>query len=126
MRDAHLATSAPRAREQLELPRSLPVVTDTCFIAGRGLIVAPDLNLGAAAQQRLSVELRRPDGTPLSADALAQVPFIVPLQPGESKRPGHMLLFIDRNKTDTPIGTEIWTTGGSDVPSGTPTAPLTT
>jgi hypothetical protein len=74
--------------------------------------VAPDIDLGGAFQQRFAVELRRPDGSRLRADALAQVPSIVPITPGAA-RPHHMLEFAKLTRADVPIGTEVWTTGES-------------
>lgn len=89
--------------------RLLLVVEDTFSITGRGLIVAPGVDLGEGPLQRhLAVELRRPDGTLAHAEVLAQVPFLYPHGLGESHR--HQLLFPHLAKTDVPIGTEVWTT----------------
>ena len=90
-------------------PRLLLVVQDTFFIAGRGLIVAPDLDLGQGFQQRFVVELRRPDRTTLQAEVIAEVPFIVPLNPEEPRWLRHMLHFPGLTKVEVPIGTEVWT-----------------
>jgi hypothetical protein len=63
------------------------------------------VDLGDDRQRHLHVELRRPDGTRLQADALAQVPC---LNPGRHvDRPRHMHLFTRLAKTDVPIGTEL-------------------
>jgi hypothetical protein len=86
--------------------RRLLTVEDTFFIAGRGLIVAPDVDLGQQMQQRVLVELHRPDGSAFWAEALAQVPFVCPPQPGI--RPHHTLLFTSLTKQDVPVGTEVW------------------
>ena len=82
--------------------RLLLVVEDTFAITGRGLIVAPDVDLGERHQLRLTVELHRPDGTVSTAEALAQVPFVNPSRPGARSR--HMLLFANLTKNDVPIG----------------------
>lgn len=89
--------------------RLLLVVEETFAITGRGLIVAPDVDLGAEGQRRITVELRRPDGTVVRAEALAQVPMVSPLQPA-GRRLRHMLRFAGLTKSDVPIGTEVWTT----------------
>jgi hypothetical protein len=88
--------------------RLLLIVADTFAISGRGLIVAPDVDLGDDRQRHLNIELRRPDGTRLHAEALAQVPFPNPPRPVD--RPRHTLLFTRLAKTDVPIGTELWIT----------------
>ena len=77
--------------------RLLLVVEDTFAIAGRGLAIAPAVDLGPAHQHRLTVELRRADGTITRTGALAQI------QP----RLGHVLL-VTLGKTEVPIGTEVW------------------
>jgi hypothetical protein len=88
--------------------RLLLVVEDTFAISGRGLIVAPDVDLGDAHQRSLNVELRRPDGTQLQAEVLAQVPFLNPPRPVDRTR--HVITFAQLAKTDVPIGTELWIT----------------
>ena len=92
----------------MSTPRLLLVVEDTFAISGRGLIIAPDVDLGEGHQRHLNVELRRPDGTRFHAEALAQVPFVNPPRIGD--RPRHVLLFTRLTKTDVPIGTELWIT----------------
>ena len=86
--------------------RLLLIVEDAFAIAGRGTIVAPDVDLGDATPQRLTVELRRPDGTVMSAEASAHVPFIDP--PSIPPRARHVLVFPTMTKADLPAGTEIW------------------
>lgn len=86
--------------------RKLLVVTDTFAIAGRGLILAPDVAL-AGGQQTLAVELRRPDGGTTSTEALAQVPFVVPLSATQLPSRGHVLT-LSLDKADVPLGTEVW------------------
>jgi hypothetical protein len=87
--------------------RLLLVVEDTFAISGRGLIVAPRVDLGEGPiQRRLAVELRRPDGTRTRAEALGQLPFLYPHRVGESEC--HQLLFQHLGETDVPIGTEVW------------------
>ncbi len=87
--------------------RLLLVVDDTFAITGRGLIIAPDVDLGERGTLHLNVELRRPDGTVTHADALAQIPLINPPRPA-AQRPRHVLLFARLAKSDVPIGTELW------------------
>ena len=86
--------------------RLLLIVEDTFAIAGRGLLIAPVVDLGGSAQRHVVVELRRPDGTRFEAEALAQVPFVNP--PRAVERPRHVLLFTTLAKQDVPIGTELW------------------
>jgi len=87
--------------------RLLLVVEETFTIAGRGLVVAPDADLGAISERRIRVELRRPDGTVASAEALAQVPFVNPPPPAD-RGLRHVLCLDGLSKPDVPIGTEIW------------------
>ncbi|MEO8701970.1 MAG: hypothetical protein ABI867_18135 [Kofleriaceae bacterium] len=79
---------------------------DTFAITGRGLIVAPDVDFGDQRTRHLNVELRRPDGTTVQAEAVAQVPFMNP--PRLTEPPRHVLLFARLAKSDVPIGTELW------------------
>lgn len=87
-------------------PRLLLVVEDTFALAGRGLAIAPDVDLGPPHQRHVTIELRRADGTRTRAEALAQIPFVDPPR-GESRR-RHVLLFTTLAKADVPIGTELW------------------
>ncbi|MFP2925582.1 hypothetical protein ACLESO_10255 [Pyxidicoccus sp. 3LG] len=82
----------------------LLTVTHTFDIQGRGLVVAPDVDLGDEYQLEVEVELRRPDGTVLRATALGQMPMINPPNP----RLRHMLLFRTLSKQDVPVGTQVW------------------
>ncbi|MBN2193315.1 MAG: hypothetical protein JW751_10910 [Polyangiaceae bacterium] len=85
----------------------LLTVTDTFAIKGRGLVLAPDVDLGSEAQLALAVELRRPDGSRLSSTALAQVPFVTP--PNPNRRLRHVLtLPADVGKDEVPVGTQVW------------------
>ena len=88
--------------------RLLLVVEETFAISGRGLIIAPDVDLGEAHQRHVNVELRRPDGTRVCAEAIAQVPFVNP--PRNVSHPRHVLRFVRLGKADVPVGTELWTT----------------
>ncbi|HTR54750.1 MAG TPA: hypothetical protein VMJ10_28865 [Kofleriaceae bacterium] len=88
--------------------RLLLVVEDTFAIAGRGVIVAPDAKLDGSSPRTMSVELRRPDGTTVSAEAVAEIPFVDPPRLPLSIR--HMLRFAKLTKQDVPVGTEIWAT----------------
>lgn len=91
--------------------RRLLTVTDTFAIEGRGLVLAPDVDLGSECQLTLTVELRRPDGSRLRATALAQVPFVSP--PNPNRRLRHFLtLHADVGKDDVPIGTQVWAVDG--------------
>lgn len=86
--------------------RKLLIVEDTFAIASRGLVLAPAIVL-ENGQHKLSVELRRPNGTTTSTDALAQVPFIVPANPTKARSRGHMLT-LQLEKSEVPVGTEVW------------------
>jgi hypothetical protein len=85
--------------------RRLLTVTDTFLIAKRGLILAPDVDLGEPWRQTLSVELRRPDGTSLRTTARAEVPLDA--RPRDGRRIGHMLT-LQLPKDAVPLGTEVW------------------
>jgi len=99
----------------------LLTVTDTFAIRGRGLILAPDVDLGTNAQLTLAVELRRPDGSRIRTSALAQVPFVSPPNPDRLLR--HMLtLPAEVGKDEVPVGTEVWVVedvGAYGAPIGT-------
>ncbi len=88
--------------------RLLLVVEDTFAITGRGLIVAPDVDLGPAVQYRILVELRRPDASTCRVDAIAQQPLVGGQHVPDRGRKKHMLLFQTLSKQDVPIGTEVW------------------
>ena len=85
--------------------RLLLVVEDAFAIADRGVIVAPDVDLGDGGSRQIAVELRRPDGTSCVAVALAQVPFV---DPPRAHGLRHVLRFATLEKSEIPIGTEIW------------------
>lgn len=85
--------------------RLLVVVEDVFAITDRGVIVAPDVDLGGPARS-IAVELRRPDGTTIHAEARAEVPFVNP--PIIPPRARHVLRFASLTKSDVPAGTEIW------------------
>lgn len=84
----------------------LLVVEDVFTIAGRGVILAPDIELHGPATQQLRVELRRPDGTTLVVDALAHLPTVQPLQVPPPSR--YVLLLPGLTKADVPVGTDVW------------------
>ncbi len=88
--------------------RLLVVVEETFAIADRGVIVAPDVDLGDGSARSIAVEVRRPDGTTVQAEARAEVPFVNPLR--LPLRPRHVLRFATLTKADLPTGTEIWIT----------------
>ncbi|MHA7633952.1 hypothetical protein [Corallococcus sp. M7] len=87
--------------------RRLLVVEDTFDIQGRGILVAPDVDLGERGQMEIRVALRRPEGDVLRAVALAQIP----LGSFRSRRPRHVLCFRTLSKQDLPAGTEVWLLG---------------
>jgi hypothetical protein len=78
------------------------VVEDTFLIKGRGLLIAPEVDLGDRIQVHVDVELERPDGTRVKTTALAQIPFFVPA------RKSHHVLQLQLAKEEVPIGTVIW------------------
>jgi hypothetical protein len=85
--------------------RLLVIVEDAFAISGRGVVIAPDVDLGDGSPRQLTVELRRPDGTSCVAEAVAQVPFVDPPRAPVLR---HVLRFAALGKSDLPIGTEIW------------------
>ncbi|WP_206787893.1 hypothetical protein [Corallococcus sp. NCSPR001] len=86
--------------------RRLLVVEDAFDIQGRGILVAPDVDMGERGQLEIRVALRRPDGDVLEAVALAQIPL------GSFRsRPQHVLCFSTLSKQDLPAGTEVWLLG---------------
>ncbi len=88
------------------MTRRLTVVEDVFAIAERGVVVAPDVDLGDGPPQTIVVELRRPDGSVVRAEARAEVPFFDPPRPHPAR---HVLRFATLSKQDLPRGTEIWT-----------------
>ncbi|WP_338263209.1 hypothetical protein [Corallococcus caeni] len=85
------------------------MVEQTFDIQGRGILVTPDVDLGARAQVEFTVVLRRPEGDVREAVALAQVPL------GTFRsRPQHVLCFRTLSKQDLPAGTEVWLLGEVD------------
>lgn len=84
----------------------LLVVEGVFAVAGRGVLIVPDIALHGPAMIQLQVELRRPDGTSLVIDALAHLPTVAPLQLPSRTR--HVLLLPGLTKADVPIGTEVW------------------
>lgn len=84
----------------------LLVVEEVFAIAGRGVILAPDIELHGPATVQICVELRRPDGTTSVVDALAHLPMIDP--PRIPPRGRYVLLLAGLAKSDVPIGTEVW------------------
>ena len=86
--------------------RRLLVVEDAFTIAGRGVILAPDIELHGPSTIQLRVELRRPDGTSTTIDALAHLPMLDP--PAMPPRVRYVVLLPGMTKVDVPIGTEVW------------------
>jgi hypothetical protein len=82
----------------------LTVVDETFAISQRGVIVAPDVDLGDGPARTLVVELRRPDGSVARSEARAEVPFV---HPPRSRPARHVLRFATLSKDDLPRGTEI-------------------
>ena len=84
--------------------RLLLVVEDTFEIRDRGLIVAPDVDLGPVVSHDVVVELRLPDGSSSRVDARAEVPMFNP-----PRATRHVLRFPRLTKEAVPKGTEVWT-----------------
>lgn len=78
------------------------IVEDTFLIQGRGLSIAPEVDLGERVQLHVEVELERPDGTRLKTRALAQIPFVNP------PRKSHHVLQVQLAKEEVPRGTIVW------------------
>ncbi len=84
------------------------MVEDTFAITKRGVVVAPEVDLGDG-RRTITVELRRPDGAVVRAEACAEIPFTNP--PRLEAR--HVLRFATLSKADVPNGTEIWIDDGT-------------
>lgn len=86
----------------------LTKIEDIFLVTGRGLIVVPGpLRSEFAGGSSLPVELRRPDGTVLYAQASLQHFFQSPPPPPEiAKQWGCVLSGV--TKEQVPIGTEVW------------------
>ena len=85
----------------------LLVVEDTFQVRGRGLILAPDVELSGGART-LAVELRRSDGTVVWTEAQALVPMIGTRITTTPLPRGHVLI-VQLEKSEVPVGTEVWT-----------------
>lgn len=91
----------------------LLVVQDVFAIAGRGVILAPDIELHGPSTLQVRVELRRPDGSTRIVDALAHLPMGNP--PRLQARARYVLLLPGLTTPDVPVGTEVWLV--ADAPS---------
>ena len=88
--------------------RRVTIVEDTFQIAGPGLIVAPGPQRSEfAAASNIAVELRRPDGSRLSAHASLSHTFSSPPPPPHIAAQWTCTLHGVK-KHEVPIGTEIW------------------
>lgn len=85
--------------------RLLLTVEDTFLITGRGLIVVPAPAIEECrGPGDVRAELRRPDGSVVSATLTLGHEFISP--PPTVHRWNCMFKALD--KTDVPVGTEVW------------------
>ena len=74
-----------------------------------GVTVLPEAQLRTqTSPQRLVVELQRPDGQRLAAEAIASYVYFVPRQPDKVR--GHELQLLGLTKHDVPVGTQVWVT----------------
>ena len=90
------------------MPKLLTTVEDAFEITGRGLIVVPGpLAKDFPGAAKLLAELRRPDGSVLSAPLQVQHFFQTP--PPKEYRWG--CVFPTLSKRDVPAGTEVWVDG---------------
>ncbi len=95
------------AHEDSECPKLL-TVEDVFEIAGE-VIVVPGPRVGAVQpRSKIAVLLRRPDGRVIEATASLRLQFQSP--PPDEHRIAVILNGV--GKSDVPIGTEIWLTGG--------------
>ena len=101
-----LTCESRRVGEDAAPLRLLVVVEDVFAIGERGVVVVPDVDFGDGKPRLFGVELRRPDGTVVQAEAEATIPFVAPLQVPPRLR--HVVRLIGLAKADVPIGTEIW------------------
>lgn len=92
--------------EDEAVARLLLVVKDAFAVGERGVIVVPDVDLGEAGARSFVVELRRPDGTVVTAQAEANVPMVHPPQLPPRRR--HVVRVSGLTNEDLPVGTEIW------------------
>ena len=86
--------------------KRLMLVEDVFQISGWGLIVVPSPFVGSyEGPAEIEVELRRPDGSVERAVAHPQYVFPKPTP----KVPVWEVIFRDLDKSQVPVGTEIWT-----------------
>ncbi len=88
------------------MARHLITLQDAFDITGRGTVVVPDVDLGERISFKMQIELRRPDGSRETLQALAAVPFVD--GPNVVRHPRHMFE-LAVPKTRVPGDTEIWT-----------------
>ena len=83
----------------------LLTIEDTFQISGRGLLVVPGpLVETFPGPARVTAELRKPDGTVAQADLRIEHQFQTP--PPDERR--YACIFQELEKSDIPIGTEVW------------------
>lgn len=87
----------------------LLVVEDVFLIAGRGLILAPEVPLHLLpdeSPQQITVEVRTPGGASFRVPANATIPLVDP--PVPSREIAFTLLVPNAEKDSIPTGSEIW------------------
>lgn len=80
------------------------LTVEEAVAAGDRVVVGPRLDQREAAGPAFQVELRRPDGTCLVAEASATVPFVTP----PPDQVGAVLVLRGVSPDDLPVGTEVW------------------
>jgi hypothetical protein len=87
------------------MKRRFSVVADTFYVTGRGLVVIPGpLKDDFPGPAELAVDLKRPDGSLISATLAISWFFQSP--PAQEPRWGCVLKGVE--KSEVPMGTEIW------------------
>ncbi|MRI91457.1 hypothetical protein FGE12_25160 [Aggregicoccus sp. 17bor-14] len=91
-------------------PGRLLITVEGAFdVRPGGVTILPEVQLRTqTAPQRIVVELQRPDGQRLAAQAIASYVFSVPRQPDKVR--GHELQLLGLTKHEVPVGTQVWLT----------------
>jgi hypothetical protein len=88
------------------------VIEDAFTVPRRGVVLLPDFRVGATPNPiPATVELRRPDGTQLSAEVIfntAQLELTIEALEAGADPIREIVLLPSITKADVPIGTEIW------------------
>jgi hypothetical protein len=85
------------------MTKRILTVEDSFEIGGRGLIVVPGPTLDPYdGPVEVPVEIKRPDGSTLTATLNFTRAFLTPAPPR------WVLIFLGLSKRDVPIGSEIW------------------